>query len=165
MGSCTHSLVVKVRCRHLSTRPNACRSKLAPGRLWRASEAVLVHRLKFLRFVFIPTDKPHVLFTDHTVFFAAASKAHGTITSVSCAHTANFIVLLAGVRCRDAWWNMPMRFTTSEAYHFWFLIRGMCETCKPTHMLAACAVQLALTGTNCPCKERKFHISLPSTKT
>ena len=120
---------------------------------------------QILRFVFIPTDKPHVLLTDHTVFFAAASEAHGTITCVSCAHTANFIVLLAGVRCRDAWWNMPMPFTTSEAYHFWFLIRGMCETCKPTHMLAACAVQLALTGTNCPCKERKFHMSLPSIKT
>lgn len=54
---CTHSLVVKVRCRHLSTRPNACRSKLAPGRPSRASEAVLVHRIKFyVSFLSPPTN-------------------------------------------------------------------------------------------------------------
>ena len=171
---------------------------------------------QILRFVFIPADKPHVLFTDHTVFFAAASEAHGTITCVSCAHTAKFIVLAcrgplqrclvehahavhnqrglpllvpyswnvrnlqahayacgvcravgtdrhqlsvqraeishflaldknmvaAALRCRDAWWNLFMPFTTNEANHCGFLIRGTCEA-SPTDRHHLCVQERA----------------------
>jgi hypothetical protein len=60
-------------------------------------------------------------------------------------------MMAAALRCRDAWWNVFMPFTTNEANHFGFLIRGMCEA--------------SLTGTTCACKrgnEWKLHIYLLS---